>query len=373
MLKSKKFFVIILSVLTLLLQEISGAFALTVTVSNCSHTLTNNYLNQNNSSAIYLNGNESFSVTFTATDVQGTTVGWQIQSFDVTQGGTSTSLISDLQFTSSDNTATLTGTLNDTSTQLDIMIVASDLNSEGELINTDFSTSTTMYAFYCLNRAYFFRGESTVSEPPSETVENLHVAIIEPVSEEYQTDDLLKILADNVNTERSNIQWLPADAITTSEPPEPTQAMRDKVASDSAQFVAKLNTIKVSEDGYYAFQVTVSDDLVGTNVSELRLYYAEDSDFTTSSANDVRLAFGLMPIINGVTGALEVSDFFGVKLDTLPKKFLATMFLTSSKSLTVYIVKILIALFTGGCVIGGSGLVFAAGYFLIRKFYKRRS
>ena len=197
----------------------------------------------------------------------------------------------------------------------------------------------------------------------------LHVAIVEPISEEYQTEDLLQKLADNVSTDRSNIQWLPADAIDTSEPPEPTQSMRDQVAKDSYQFAAKLNAIKVSEDGYYAFQVTVSDDLVGMNVSNLKLYYADEDEFSGSSAS---LAFfGLMPAINGITGSLEVSNMLGVKLDTLPKQFLATMFLSASKSMTVYIVKILLALL-GGCNVGfgiAGGLIASI---VAVKFFKKR-
>ena len=201
--------------------------------------------------------------------------------------------------------------------------------------------------------------------------ERLHVSIVEPIPEEYKTDDLLQKLADNASISRSEIQWLSADVINTAEPPEPTTKMREQVKSDGYEFVAKLNTIKVSEDGYYAFMVTVSDDLVGTKVSDLKLYYAEPSDFLSSVNGSVETAFGLMPLINGVTGGLEVSNFLGVKLDTLPKQFLATMFLSASKSMTVYIVKILLVLL-GGCNVGfGIAGTFVVGVVAV-KFFKTR-
>ncbi|MBR0079100.1 MAG: hypothetical protein IJP69_01865 [Synergistaceae bacterium] len=205
----------------------------------------------------------------------------------------------------------------------------------------------------------------TETTTQTETPTELNVAIIAPVE---LSDDIIQKLADNISVDRSEIKLLTSRDFTTANPPEPTQAMREQVKNDNYEFMAKLNTITVSEDGYYVFAVTVSDDLVGTKVSDLRLFYAESSDFTGSS---LKASFGLMGVLNGVTGGFEVSNFLGVKLDTVPKQFLATMFLSASKSITVYILKIL--LFLAGCNAGFGILGLSVGGFLIWKFFRRHS
>ena len=200
--------------------------------------------------------------------------------------------------------------------------------------------------------------------------DKLELAVISPV---FISDEIIEKLAKNISVDVKEINLLTSADFDPSEPPEPTDAMRKTITSRNSQFMAKMNTIKVSKDGWYVFMVTVSDDLVGTKVGDLRLYGAEASDFTASSFN---AAFDLMPIVNGITGSLEISNFFGVKLDTLPKQFLATMFLSASQSLTVYIVKILLLLL-GGCdvgfgVIGGGLMIVAGGVFTIKLIKRKR-
>ncbi|MBQ6418508.1 MAG: hypothetical protein IJJ91_07545, partial [Synergistaceae bacterium] len=131
-----------------------------------------------------------------------------------------------------------------------------------------------------------------------------------------------------------------------------------------------LNTIKVNKEGWYVFKVTVSDDLVGTPVSDLRLYAADESDF---AAGSFRSAFGLLPLINGVAGGFEVHNLLGIKLDTLPKQFLALMLLSAGKSLTMYIGKILLMLLAAGCAAtSGLGVIAAVVIFAVKRFKKRR-
>lgn len=207
----------------------------------------------------------------------------------------------------------------------------------------------------------------------NEPVRELNVGVITSVP--YLSDDVIERLAQNISVDPSELILLTSTDFDPSDPPEPTNAMRQRVQSDNGQFMAKLNTINVKRDGWYVFMVTVSDDLVGTKVSDLKLYAAESSDFTASSVGSVSAAFDLLPMANGLTGTLEISNLFGVKLDTLPKQFLATMFLSASKSITVYIVKIIIMLLTGcdtGIGIIGGGLMIVTGGVFITKHIKRK-
>ena len=183
------------------------------------------------------------------------------------------------------------------------------------------------------------------------------------------SEDIIQRLANNISVDRSAIKLLTSRDFSSAEPPEPTQAMKDQVQKDNYEFMAKLNTITVSEDGYYVFAITVPDNLVGTKVSDLRLLYAESSDFTGSS---LKSSFVIMEgIMNGITGGFEFSNLFGVKIDTLTKQVLATVFLSAGKSLTMYILKIL--LFLAGCNAGFGMLGLSVGGFLIWKFFRRHS
>ena len=215
---------------------------------------------------------------------------------------------------------------------------------------------------------------SPITSQDKNTAAKLEIAVISPI---VLSDEVIAKLAQNISVDPSEIILLTSADFTTSEPPEPTNAMRQRVQSDNGQFMAKLNTINVKRDGWYVFMVTVSDDLVGTKVSDLKLYAAESSDFTASSVGSVSAAFDLLPMANGLTGTLEVSNLFGVKLDTLPKQFLATMFLSASKSITVYIVKLIIMLLTGGCdagigIIGGGLMIVTGGVFITKRIKRKR-
>ena len=195
----------------------------------------------------------------------------------------------------------------------------------------------------------------------------ISVATVTPIPEQYMPG-LAEKLAQLVSVDKSEINFITsADIDYYSDPREPTQAMREALSRENGIFEAKLNTIKVSKDGWYAFLLTVSDDLVGTNVNDLRLYYAEESEFDPLS---VSASFGLMPVVNGIAGGFEITDLFGVKLDTVPKQFIAMMLLTSGKSLSVYIVKILLVLLAG-CSAGAGSLIFLA-VFIYKKHFRKK-
>ncbi len=370
----KKFSALMMSIFMLVLGFSNSALAITGITSDITQVL-------GDTPSVFVNQGENFSVTLTAQNPIGN-VSWHLA------GAYSES---DVYLSSETGITTrVYGTLREYSVNgnqsagYSFAIIAYD---DG---GSDTDNSTAGYNFMILDKTQFNNGNpvpdnggsdngNVVPSPIPDNGDNvvpdenpeLNIGVIEAVPE--LSDEVIQNLADNVNVDPSEITLLTEDDFDTSEPPEPTDAMRRQVESDNGQFAAKLNTIKVEKDGWYVFQVTVSDDLVGTKVSDLKLYAAEGSDFRTSS---VRAAFGLMPIINGVTGALEVSDLFGVKLDTLPKQFLATMFLSASQSMTVYIVKILLMLLAGGCnsgfgLVGGSVFVAAFGVYVV-KFFKKR-
>ena len=123
----------------------------------------------------------------------------------------------------------------------------------------------------------YFNGDYT----PVTDSSDLTIATIEPVVVE---DSVLQNIAANLSIDASEIKPLTYENIDPSTPPDPTDEMKREAASQRYEFAAKLNTITVSEDGWYVFQVTVSDDLVGLSVNSLNLYVAGESDFVNGSA-----------------------------------------------------------------------------------------
>ncbi|MBQ7578047.1 MAG: hypothetical protein IJT21_07280 [Synergistaceae bacterium] len=364
----KKFFALVVSVLIFLFEGNCKVFAMTLTVTNSSHAIAD-YGDIKN--VMWVNGNENFSFTLTASDLVGSVVDWRLPvSFDQAgANGQEMQHISTLNFSHSGNTATITGTLHPDSYSLGLSIIAIDLDSNGNAVG-DSLIAPAQYNGYIYNRERINNYPTPTPTPDTDSsTTELNVGVITPV---VLSDDVLERIANNINIGVSELHFLTSRDFSTAIPPEPTNAMRKEVSDNGYEFAAKLNTINVSEDGWYVFQVTVPDDLVGKSVNDLRLFYAEDSDFVNiASMKGVKTAFGFMPIINGITGAFEVSDFFGVELDTLPKQFLATMFLSAGKSLTVYVLRILLMLL-GGCNLGliGGGVVLVGGL-IVFKFFRR--
>lgn len=201
--------------------------------------------------------------------------------------------------------------------------------------------------------------------PSPVTSQELNQAAVSTV---VLSDEVISRLAENIGVSPNAINLLTSADFDPSDPPEPTEAMIQEAANQNGTFMAKMNTIRVSKDGWYVCMVTVSDDLVGLPVSNLRVLTADESDF----AGALRASFGVMGLVNGVTGGFEISNLLGVKLDTVPKQFLATMMLTAGKSLTTYLVKIIFMLLAG-CNLGmGIGVAFIAAGLISVKFFRKK-
>lgn len=186
--------------------------------------------------------------------------------------------------------------------------------------------------------------------------------------EEYITDN--NILSRDIFSRRivsSDIKTFTSRDIIAG-PEEPTQAMIDAVRQDGYQITAKLNTIQVSESGFYIFKVNLSEqafnELRGAKANEVRAYALNDSE-----AN-VRLSF-----ITGLINTFELLTMSGEKMTSIGvREFLLIGLLESSKPLSVYLAKIIIMLLMGGCSLNkGIIAVIAVSAVMIRvNFYRNR-
>ena len=178
-------------------------------------------------------------------------------------------------------------------------------------------------------------------QTPTQTT-TLPSGVIEPAPE--LSPDVVANLASLVSTDSSQIRFITQENI--SSPEDPTQAMKDYMHNDGYDAAYKLNTLTVSNDGYYVFLVNVPDELVGMKVSDVRMYALKHADFSSS----------FMSLINGILNYGEITNLFGVKIETLEAKVLAIGFLQAGTPFSVYLAKIIIALLAGGCD-SGLGIV----------------
>ncbi len=153
-------------------------------------------------------------------------------------------------------------------------------------------------------------------------------------------------------------------------PIDPTQAIVETIKDDGYELHYKMNTLIVSEDGYYAFEIVIPDELVNLPSRDVKIYSADITRFTAGS---VRAS----DLLAGVGSVLEL-DSMGLKFDTIEKKLLGIVLLEAGKPFTFYLAKLLIVLLAG-CDAGvssaaGLGITALAGVITLlgANFFRRR-
>ena len=194
----------------------------------------------------------------------------------------------------------------------------------------------------------------------------LPVSIIEPVP--YLSHDVLRNIANELSIDVGELKLLTADNL--SDPQEATKAMRDEAAKDNYEFAYKLDTVTVSEDGYYVFAVNLPDEFLSQDVNSFRFYTFDRNNFTGSSF--MSSIGGLIGLVNGVGTAADF-NMMGLKLDTPLKKILVVCLFQAGTPFSVYLAKLILALLLGGCSsFAGAGVISlaTAGVFILMRYRK---
>ena len=118
---------------------------------------------------------------------------------------------------------------------------------------------------------------NVVPDTPNQTTE-LPAGIIEPAP--ALSADTLDKIASLVSTDASALHLITQENI--SSPQEPTQTMKQYINDDGYEPAYKLNTLTVSEDGYYVFLVNIPDEFVGKSINDIRIYALKNADFAAS-------------------------------------------------------------------------------------------
>ena len=217
--------------------------------------------------------------------------------------------------------------------------------------------------------------EQAQTETHEETVERITNNIVEVVQEIISRPEVIEtIITNNIFSQDVLSRDIVSTDIKTftsadivAEPEEPTQAMQEAVKEEGYEIAAKLNTVQVSEAGFYIFKVTLSEEsfqkLQGLTADQVRVYALNDSEIE------------IMPsIITGILNTFELLTMSGEKINTIGvREFLMIGLLESGKPLSVYLAKLLIMLLMGGCNFGWgiASLLAVPAVMIFAKYYRR--
>ena len=244
--------------------------------------------------------------------------------------------------------------------------------------------SETGGVFIDITQADFYKSMLDVAKWITEQVniesaDRLPYAIIEAVPEDILSDDeILKRIASLASIDVEDINVITPEILDLSLPREPTEKMKRKV---NGEFIAKTDTIRLhstkladGEQGYYLFMLNIPDEVLSMDltVSQLKLFYATPDEFNVSGIDSsamVNTAFDPFTY-------WEITDLFGFKTDTLAKKVLVLLLGNTGQSLSMWLIKMLLLAFLGGCNsgvlyagIGVAGLFAVCGVSALRKFF----
>ena len=187
---------------------------------------------------------------------------------------------------------------------------------------------------------------------PKQEATTLITSTIEPIDLTESTDVLDNLVALIASIDkREDIHFITQENLSSAQ--EPTQSMREYMRKDGYDSQAKLNTVTVNSDGYYVMLVNIPDELIGLDISQLKMYALKPSDFSDSSAKSS--FFGL---INGILNYGELTTLTGQRAKTTLGKMLAIGLLQASQPFTMFLAKAIMALLGGGggCTLTGAGI-----------------
>ena len=236
--------------------------------------------------------------------------------------------------------------------------------------------TTSDYYRSMLDMAQWISEEISTENPlPHALIQGVPDEILNYVGEDGET--VLQHIAKLANISVDQINVITEQSLDLRLPHEPTEAMRQKA---DGEFIAKLDTLVLSfdsipdgEEGYFLFQLELPDEVLSMdlNPSDLKLWYATPDEFTSAS-----YAPTFRPAVFDPFTYFEITDLLGFKADTLDKKVLVLVFASAGKSLSMWLLKIL--LLAAGCNsvaiagIGATGALSVGAFVLLRKIFRKR-
>lgn len=156
--------------------------------------------------------------------------------------------------------------------------------------------------------------------------------------------DLAKFIADQLGIPVEELNFINQDAL--GEPEEATPVMRQYVKNDRHEIISGINMLSVDKDGWYVFQVTLSDDVFeqvrDKDVKNFKFYGLTDSESEFISG-DVKSSF-----VIGLLNTWELFSLTGEKMEVFSlKTFLFAGLMNAGTPFTVYLGKLLLMLLAG--------------------------
>ena len=248
-------------------------------------------------------------------------------------------------------------------------------NKDGYMLDEDEQEDGHIYYTipvdqYVVTAAYFEAGQTYWGYfvAPAGIAAELPVVVIEPVS--HLSPDVLQNIANAISIDAGELKLLTAESL--SDPQESTKSMRDEAAKDRYELAYKMDTVTVSEDGYYVFAVNLPDEFLSKDIDSFKFYAFDRSIFSGSSFKS-----SILGLVNGV-GTLSEFNMMGLNIDSPVKKMLVVGFFQAGQPLCMYIARLILFLLgLPGCnfaSLAGAGIfsLGTAGVFIFMRHQKLR-
>lgn len=406
----KKIFSVLLACVLVGTVGVGSALALTVNISTSNPPIDSNNITRNDEinyvgGYIYLPSGSNFTVTFVASDYQGSinwtdnsgVDDWTQESYNIFVNNGSfdsdyyrdnvyNNNLSGFSISRTDNSITFSGVLSPNSYEC---ILKAYAYTSGARYTTDFGLGSVAIA----NSDYLGPDATPImspitgdggSENPSSGSDDGSYSIDSPSKEllpgnirSVQPSNLEEGVLENIaaseNIPVDRIKFLTDEDIDT-ETYEPTDEMRQQASDESLEYAAKLNTVTFKESGYYLFEVDFPKELEGMSVNDIRLQFADASKVKGDSTKSAFLELMADRFLAGS----ELRTMLGEVTDTVPGQALLLMMANSGGSFTMYALKMILMLL-GGCNAGVApyigwgvaGLLSLSGGLAFRKFFRK--
>lgn len=190
--------------------------------------------------------------------------------------------------------------------------------------------------------------------------EYVNTGIVTAVRGEYVEEDdpldrldpaVAQKIADQLGINIADLKYLTRSNM--GRPLAPTEAMKEYVKNDGHEIIADLPTVSVDESGQYVIRVTLSAEawevLKNSNVGDYKFYALNDSEL---GERQLQASF-----ISGLLGTWELFTVSGEKMDTFGvREFFMVGFLDSGQPFSLYVAKLILALFSGGATGCNTGM-----------------
>ena len=352
------------SVMCVLFIAMTACMASAITItSNVDYDSYNNYGSYSDVYTKNIAPGSSFEYTFTAVDASGQ-VHWSISD----QPSYTPELSSE-----TGTTTTVRGVFPSGQSAILIQIIAEDDDDNFASYRLVLQNSTLAGEE---GGGRVLENDNSVTQESESSSNTILEGNIVPVTSESVGQEVLETIAGDVkDLEAEDISFLTADDIGDTY--APTESMKQEASGKELEYIAQFQTITVQPDRYYLFEMDFPAKYIGMSAREVKLQIVNADTLKDSSVKSSQF---LELMADRFFSGTELRTMSGKYADTIAGKMLVLLFSNTGGSFTMFALKTIASILTGGssgCNAGAfagsglAGLFMALSVIALRKKFRR--